>query len=301
LRQTIAKMRLTGLTIGQDGRNRCLLSPFRSISGRNQPSNSKFIFGPAAWMRNLICPPPGHGLAYCDWSAQEFAIVAALSGDQAMIDSYTSGDPHWAFAVTAGLVDKEDAAADHPEIRNRCKATNLGVNYGMASAGLALRLGITRAEAQELLRRHRETYRRFWAWADATVSSAMLTGVITTVFGWPLHIADAGINPRTIQNFPAQGNGSEAMRLAAIAATEAGIEVCAPVHDAFLLCAPGDRLDEHVATMREIMRLASMKVTGGLPIRTDAKLIRPGERYATARGAAMWRQIQNLLDEDDTA
>ena len=47
LRQTTAKMRLTGLTIGSDGRNRRMLSPFASSSGRNQPSNSKFIFGPA--------------------------------------------------------------------------------------------------------------------------------------------------------------------------------------------------------------------------------------------------------------
>jgi DNA polymerase I len=74
-------MRLSDLAVGSDGRNRTLLSAFRARTGRNQPSNTKFIFGPAVWLRGLIKPPPGHGIAYVDWSQQEFGIAAALSGD----------------------------------------------------------------------------------------------------------------------------------------------------------------------------------------------------------------------------
>ena len=77
LRHSLGEMRLESLTIGSDGRNRCLLSPFRSITGRNQPSNSKFIFGPSCWLRSLIRPEPGQVLAYVDWSQQEFGIAAA--------------------------------------------------------------------------------------------------------------------------------------------------------------------------------------------------------------------------------
>ena len=58
-----------------------------------------------------------------------------------------------------------------------------------------------------------------------------------TVFGWR-HQVRAGANARALMNFPMQANGAEMMRVAAIAATEAGIEVCAPVHDAFLIQAP---------------------------------------------------------------
>ena len=64
------------------------------------------------------------------------------------------------------------------------------------------------------------------------------------------------------------------MRIAAIAATEAGIEVCAPVHDAFLIAAPLDRLDDDIAKMRDIMSKAGRAVTGGLDIRTDAEVVR---------------------------
>ena len=56
LRKTLAQMQARELAVGSDGRNRCLLSPFSSSTGRNQPSNAKFIFGAARWLRGLIRP-----------------------------------------------------------------------------------------------------------------------------------------------------------------------------------------------------------------------------------------------------
>ena len=104
LRATLSGLRLTGLEVGSDGRNRCLLSPFKAVTGRNQPSNTKFIFGPARWMRGLIKPPEGYGLAYIDFASQEIGIAAALSGDERMADGYREGDPYLAFAKAARLV-----------------------------------------------------------------------------------------------------------------------------------------------------------------------------------------------------
>ena len=72
-------MKKISLAIGKEARNRCLLSAFRARTGRNQPSNSQFIFGQPTWLRCLIKPPKGIGLAYIDWSQQEFGIAAALS------------------------------------------------------------------------------------------------------------------------------------------------------------------------------------------------------------------------------
>ena len=93
LRTTLSGMRLTGLTVGADGRNRCLLSPFKAVTGRNQPSNSRFIFGPARWMRGLIRPPEGYGLAYVDFASQEIGIAAGLSRDERMVEGYSDGRP----------------------------------------------------------------------------------------------------------------------------------------------------------------------------------------------------------------
>ena len=68
LRKTLAEMREIKLTVGRDGRNRTLLSPFQSKTGRNQPSTTRFIFGLPAWARSLIKPEPGTALAYFDFS-----------------------------------------------------------------------------------------------------------------------------------------------------------------------------------------------------------------------------------------
>ena len=66
LRSALSEMRLSDLAVGSDGRNRTLLSAFRSRTGRNQPSNTKYIFGPSVWLRSLIKPPEGWGVAYLD-------------------------------------------------------------------------------------------------------------------------------------------------------------------------------------------------------------------------------------------
>jgi DNA polymerase-1 len=86
LRHALSDMRQIGLTVGDDGRNRTGLWAFGSKTGRNQPSNAKFIFGPSVWLRGLIKPPPGCAIAYIDWASQEIAIAAALSGDEGMLE-----------------------------------------------------------------------------------------------------------------------------------------------------------------------------------------------------------------------
>jgi hypothetical protein len=200
LRSTLAKLRLTGLTVGQDGRNRCLLSPFGASSGRNTPSNSKFIYGSARWLRGLIRPPEGCALAYIDWSGQEFAIAAALSGDEQMIEDYRSGDPHMVFARAHRLVPADATADSHPAMREVCKTVNLGVLYGLTEYGLAVRLGVTRVYARQLLQLHRERYRRFWRWVGDQVNAALLTNVMSTVFGWRYHVT-AGSTPARCRTF----------------------------------------------------------------------------------------------------
>jgi DNA polymerase I len=162
LRFMLGKMRLNDLAIGQDGRNRTLLSAFRARTGRNQPSNAKSIFGPSVWLRSLIQPPPGYAVAYIDWSQQEFGIAAALSHDRKMMSAYRSGDPYLAFAKQAGAVPLDATKQSHKEQRDQFKACVLAVQYGMGAASLALRIAQPPIRARELLRLHRDTYREFW-------------------------------------------------------------------------------------------------------------------------------------------
>src|SRR6516225_2821279 len=265
LRHSLSQMRLNALQVGADGRNRCLLSPFSSRTSRNQPSNSKFVFGASSWLRNLIQPKPGSALAALDWVQQEFGIAAALSGDRNMLDAYNSGDSYLAFAKQAKAVPEDATKKSHGRERNLFKACVLGVQYGMEAESLALRINRPVIVARNLLQKHREVYSQFWKWSDNTVDHAILTGQQATVFGWVHRIPDGynvsrnslkgdGPNPRMLRNFYMQANGAEILRLACILATEAGIRVCAPIHDAVLITAPEREIEEAAAAMAKHMR-----------------------------------------------
>ena len=295
LRSSLSDLRLNDLAVGSDSRNRTILSAFRSRTGRNQPSNSRYIFGPSVWLRSLIKPPSGHGIAYVDWSQQEFGIAAALSGDLAMQDAYRSGDPYLAFARQAGAVPQDATKATHGPTRELFKQCVLAVQYGMEAESLTLRIAQRPIIARDLLRAHHQTYRRFWEWSDAAVDQAMLVGVISTVYGWPIHVSERSSNPRSLRNFPMQANGAEMLRIACCLATERGIEVCAPVHDAVLICAPIDRLESDIAKMRAAMAEASRFVLAGFELATDVKVVRWPDRYADPRGQEMWNRVCNLV------
>jgi DNA polymerase-1 len=298
LRSSLSDLRLNDLAVGKDGRNRTILSAFRSRTGRNQPSNSKYIFGPSVWLRGLIKPPPGHGIAYVDWAQQEFGIAAALSGDAAMQTAYQSGDPYLAFAKQAGVVPQDATKVTHGPTRELFKQCVLAVQYGMEAQSLALRIAQPTIVARDLLRAHRETYRHFWAWSDAAVDTAMLAGVIHTVFGWPVRVGEQS-NPRSLRNFPMQANGAEMLRIACCLATERGIEICAPIHDALLICAPIDRLGADVAAMREAMAEASRFVLAGFELYTDVKIARWPDRCMDPRGREMWDRVCHLVADAD--
>jgi DNA polymerase I len=297
LRSSLADLRLNDLVVGRhDGRNRAILSAFRARTGRNQPSNSRFIFGPSVWLRSLIKPPPGMAVAYVDFEQQEFAIAAKLSGDANMLAAYISGDPYLAFAKQAGVIPPDGTKETHGSERELFKTTALAVLYGMEAQGLALRLDQPTIIARDLLRAHHETYRRFWRWSDAVVDHAKLTGELHTVFGWVLH-GCCGANPRSLRNFQMQAHGAEMLRLACCLATERGIEVCAPVHDAVLIAAPIGEIEAAVAVTREAMAEASRIVLDGFEVRTDAKVTRYPQRFTDPRGRRMWGVVNQLIEE----
>jgi hypothetical protein len=272
LRHDLGQLRLSELPVGPDGRNRCLLSPFGTKTGRNAPSSTRFLFGLPRWLRNLIVPPPGGGVAYVDWSAQEFAVAAVLSGDPAMVAAYESGDPYLAFAKQTRLAPADATKETHPALRGACKVVQLGTLFGLGGEGIASQIGRPVEEGRRLLELHRRTYPRFWRWSEGALNRAMLVGEITTTFGWRLRVGEQ-VNPRAVRNLPMQGNGGEMMRLAAIRATEAGVEVAAPIHDGFLLLAPAALLEDHVEQMRAAMAWASRQVLAGYEIRTGVEQV----------------------------
>jgi hypothetical protein len=296
VRFALSELRIADLAVGPDGRNRTLLSPYASKTGRNLPSSTKFIFGPSSWLRSLIKPPKGMAVAYVDWSQQELGIAAALSGDQALAAAYHSGDPYLAFAIDAGLAPPGATKEAHGAIRDACKACVLGMGYGMGQRTLAGRIGQSEFAAHRLLAAHRRTYPVFWRWVDRVIATTNLCGSIETAFGWRLQTIHE-FNPRAVQNFPCQAHGSEILRLTCCYMTEVGIRVAAPVHDAVLIVAPTDEIDDQVRAARALMARASRVVLQNFELRTDVKVTRWPDRIVDDRNdAGTWDRVMRILD-----
>jgi DNA polymerase-1 len=294
---TLDKLKLNKLCVGHDGFNRCWLNPFGSRTSRNQPSNTKFIFGPAVWLRDfLIQAKEGWGLAYLDWTGQEFGIAAALSNDPAMREAYESGDIYITFGKQAGVLPEWATDKTHGIERDQFKICVLSTQYGTGYRSLAERIGQPDLVGRELLQHHHKVYHVFWEWSDNRVNRSLLYNRQSTVFGWT-HRFEERPKINSVRNFDMQAQGAEMMRLGACLGTERGILACAPVHDAFLLMSPLDRLEEDIAKMRECMEEASRVVLKGFPLRTDVHQYLYPDHYSDpkGRGKKMLATVTSLL------
>ena len=317
LHRTIGVLNFSELDVGEDGRARCFPWPFATITGRNAPSSSAFIFGAPRWARSLIREVEGRAIAYLDFVTQEFAVGAALSGDARMAADYAGGDVYMNFAKSVRLVPPDAVREDYENVRERCKQILLGIGYGMGPSSIAKRAEIWRGEAREILEAHYRAYEVFWNWVERSTTTALMRKRITTGLGWPMHVGP-GANYRSLQNWPIQAAGANIMQLTTIAATELGIELVATVHDGFLISAPDDEIEAQARAMADVMQRAALAVTKTVAIRVDTKIIRHPSATSTSaapprcllpscdcwkgsrppprsRGARKWKSIRSTI------
>ena len=307
LRQSLSGMRLHAgavdkegeHVISKDGRIRCFLNPFGSSTGRNQPSSSKFVWGMSKWYRNLVKPPKGRGVAILDYKAQEFGVQGASSGDQNMMAAYQSGDPYLWFAKAGDLIPREASRQTLHEQHALYKMAVLAIGYEIGAESLGLRINRPTLFARHLIGLHHDFFPDYWRWSDRAVDHAMLFGWQSTVFDW-IYRLPPNPRPTVLRNFPIQSNGAEMMRLAHCLATENGIQVCAPVHDAFVILAPLEILDQEIARMRSYMVEAGRVILRGFELFVDVKVVRYPDRYQSPEGEAMWNLVMRLLEETET-
>jgi DNA polymerase I len=297
LRDSLGVVVRAKLPIGHDGRNRPSLFPFCTATGRN--AHAKSLYNAHAGMRSFMIFPPDTVGVYLDWRTQEVGIAAALSGDQALIDDYRSGDIYHALAKLCGLTTDDNIKRwknECPEVRQRMKPLQLGINYGMGVPSLAKGLDRHPLIASGIIERHKRRYSRFWQWRAEQVQAAMLDRHIETEFGWPLRISTSP-NKRTLYNFPMQGGGAEMLRLGAWRLCEADIIPNMLIHDGMLFEVHTREQIEHA---KEIMLEAGSDVCRGLEIGVDIdQELKDGARYRDKRPVAkkMWATMMETLQE----
>jgi DNA polymerase I len=304
LKKIILQLQRDRFCTGADGRARCPLWPFSSVTGRNQPaagkdhkdgirSESPFVFGLPKSFRFLIRPTTGMALAYIDWEQQEFAIAALMSGDKEMVRAYKSGNPYLALAKKLGAVPESATKDTHRLEHEKYKAVVLGVNYGRTKQGLSKVLGLPTNECAKLLRGYWKTFSTYAGWRK-TVRMLMLGyGRLWVWDGWQCLL---GVKPnvRSVLNWPVQSTGAVILRLAIVLAARKGVRIIAPVHDALLIESPAENIDEHVRLATEAMDEACRAVLGDV-IRTEHQIIRADGRFYDEKGKKLWDVICSFM------
>jgi DNA polymerase I len=309
---------------GLDNRHRVNFWPFGTVTSRCAPSSSTYMLaGGSPAFRHLAKPAAGEVLIEADFSAQEVWIAAFLSGDKAMQKMLQQADPYIAFGEMCGMIPKGSLekfgvkeCKDRYKIeRERLKAITLGVLYGKSEFTVARECGITAKEARDLLRFHKRLFPQFWLWIEWVVNESLATRKIATKMGWTRQLPSkkernarkedgAAIKKigNSLQNFPMQSHGAEMLRLALIYATEKGLGVCAPLHDAIFAVAPATAEDWAVATLKECMQRAAVDLIG-VKVPVEITVIRYPDRYVPTKkpmAEKVWAKMMASLEREES-
>ena len=163
-----------------------------------------------------------HTLLAADYSQVELRVMAALSGDEAMIQAIKDDlDIH---AATAARVYGVEMDAVTSEMRRNAKMVNFGIIYGISAFGLSQRLGIPRGEASEIIETYFKQYPGIKNYMETTVESAKANGYVETLTGRRCHIRNIDSQNATVRNAaeraainaPVQGSAADMIKLAMI-------------------------------------------------------------------------------------
>jgi DNA polymerase-1 len=161
-------------------------------------------------------------LLSADYSQIELRIMAELSGDPSMLEAFASGtDIH---TVTAANVYKVPLENVTREMRDRAKAVNFGIIYGISAFGLQQRLNISREEARSLIENYFEKYPRVRAYIDETIALARAEGYVKTRTGRRRYLGDINSRNHSLRsaaerlamNSPIQRTAADMLKLAMI-------------------------------------------------------------------------------------
>jgi DNA polymerase-1 len=267
-----------------DGRLHTSFNQMGAATGRLSSSNPNLQNIPVRAelgrkIRGAFVPRPGWHFVAADYSQVELRIVAHLSGDERLIESFAAGED--VHRRTAAEVLGAPIDSVTPAQRERAKAVNFGIVYGQTPYGLAQQLGISPEEAAEFIDRYFERYRGVQNYIASTLSEARQSGVTRTLFGrlrqHPEINSSNGMRrsmaERTAINSPIQGTAADIIKLAMIRIDDElrrrGLKtrMTLQVHDELIFEAPED--EPHVAEIvRDIMQnVVEFKV----PLTVDVK------------------------------
>ncbi len=172
--------------------------------------------------RAFIPADSGHLILDADYSQIELRIMAHLSGDKTLRESFLQDED--VHARTAALVFKVDAQKVTADMRRKAKEVNFGIMFGMGAYGLAQRLGISNEEADQFIQSYFANYPGVHTYMLRTVSEARQNGYVTTLLGRRRVLPDINSDNRRMRDFaertaintPIQGSAADLIKVAMI-------------------------------------------------------------------------------------
>jgi DNA polymerase-1 len=229
--------------------------PIRSENGRE--IRKAFVPGEEGWV-----------MVSADYSQIELRIMAALSGDAAMLEAFGRGqDIHQATAARVYGVGLDEVTSD---MRRTAKMVNFGIIYGISAFGLAQRLGVPRGEAGKIIDAYFNQFAGIRGYIDTVIEGAQEKGYVETLTGRRRYIRDISSANATIRggaeriamNTPIQGTAADMIKLAMIRVDAALRErsmrtrLLLQVHDELVFEAPPEEVELLREVVGEAMRAA---------------------------------------------
>ena len=217
-------------------------------------------------IRRAFIAAPGHRFIAADYSQIELRILAHYTQDPALLATFREGrDIHAATAALLFGVPQDEVDKNQRRI---AKMTTFGIIYGISAFGLAQRLGLDRATAQQLIEGIFTSFPGIKAYIDTTIAQARRDGYVSTLFGRRRHFPElkggdegprAQAAMREAINAPIQGSAADVMKIAMVhlyrSLAEHGLatRMLLQVHDELILEAPEQELVTATRLVREAM------------------------------------------------
>ena len=229
-------------------------------------------------IRKAFIASEGRVFMSADYSQVELRLMAHLSQDKNMMDAFNADhDIHAATAANIYKVPIEEVTSD---MRRKAKTANFGIIYGISIFGLSERLGISRAEAKELIDGYFMSFPGVKEYIDSTIENARRDGYVETLLHRRRYLPDInsrnanvrGYAERNAVNAPIQGTAADIIKIAMVKIADRlkreGLktEMLLQVHDELNFNVPLDEVDRVKELVREEMEGA---IELSVPLRVD--------------------------------
>ena len=213
-------------------------------------------------IREAFVPGEGFVLLSSDYSQIELRILAHISKDPLLIDSFNKNeDIHAKVAQEVFGVQYADITQD---MRRTAKVINFGIIYGMSGYGLAKELGVSQREAQNYIDAYFERYKGVKNYIERILKEARSNGFVKTMFGRIRYVPEINnhdnsvrqVGERIAMNTPIQGTAADIIKLAMVSIHRKLKEKCLcshiimQIHDELVL----EVKDEETETVKDIVK-----------------------------------------------